>query len=513
MRADLYARKSNSDAGRSVARQERAWRSDCVDEDIEPGRVFIDPDFSASRFATRDRPDYGQLLAHIRGRNCEMVALWETSRGSRRMGEWVEFLDLCRAEGVLIRVFGEDPYTYDPRRQRDREVLLKEGMAAEAEVEKMRSRTRSGTADAAAQGRPPGPKVDGYIRVYGAPTEGSVSLSGTRRRDIQQVIDEPRAQIYRWAAEGILNGVPANTIARILNAWEVPTPTGQSTWAGNALVSRLLRPSMEGHRELGGVIVARNAWPAILKPEVAAALRQTVRVPDRRIGRADTRLRHQMSGALLCGRCRQGMQGHLRTVRRKSVVRYECEPRRNGCGKLSGLAPPIDEIVSQMVIRRLQDPDALRLFEPVRDDGPVRAAQDALDALTARRDELYSEAARPGGPSMALVAAAERELLPQIEAATVRLRALQVPPVLRGYDPQRLADRWWSYSVGDRRAVVAGLAEVVLSPVGRGGTWSMLRLGESRWRGAESTWGDAWRAASASVSVAEDVEAHFEVAE
>ncbi len=495
--ADLYARKSSADAGRSVARQERAWRADCAEQDIEPGRVFIDPDFSASRYATRSRPDYEALLAHIADRRCEMVCLWETSRGSRQMFEWVQFLDLCRDQGVLIRVFGEDAQTYDPRRQRDRESLIKEGLAAESEVEKTRSRSRAGTADAAAQGRPSGPMVDGYRRIYSAPSAESVSASGNRRREIRQVVDEERAQIYRWAAEGILNGVPANTIARILNAWQVPTPTGAGVWYGGALVSRLLRPSMEGHRELAGKIVARDAWPPILDAMTAARLRATVRVPERRMAANDTRLRYQSSGVLICGRCRRpSMGGHPRRARGKLYQRYECDPARQGCGKVTGPQDRIDEVISEMMVARLRRPENLRLFEPVADDTSLRDAQAELDALTARRDELYVSAAKPGGPSMALVSAAERQLLPQIDAAGKRVRALQMPAVLQGYDPVDLADRWDRYSVGDRRRVIAAFCEPVLSAVGRGGMWSLARLGESRWRGESLTWAVIWRGGS-----------------
>lgn len=81
--ADLYARKSSADGGKPVERQERAWRADCADLEVGPGRVFVDPDFSASRYAKRARPDYLALLEHIRARQCEMVCMWETSRGSR----------------------------------------------------------------------------------------------------------------------------------------------------------------------------------------------------------------------------------------------------------------------------------------------------------------------------------------------------------------------------------------------------------------------------------------------
>ena len=473
-----------------MARQERAWRADCVSEGVTPGRVFVDPDFSASKYATRSRPDFEALMEYIRGRNCEMVALWEVTRGSRQMREWVDFVDLCGNMGVLVRVFAEgDQQTYDSRRPRDREALLKAGIEAESEVEKIRSRTQAGTADAASEGRPAGPMPDGYKRIYGALTGDSMSPSGQKRREIVQVVDEERAWIYRAAAEGILNGVPANTVARILNAWEVPTATGRvGTWQGGALMNFLLKPSMEGHRVLGGTITKRHAWPAILDAVTAARLRQLRNGPRAARGHADTRLRHQLSGALLCGRCVKPMQGHLRGERH----RYECEPQRGGCNRLSGPMAEIDAVVSRMVVGRLRDRDAMAIFDQRVDDAKVVDAEEALALLTSRRDELYSSAAKPGGPSMALVAAAERELLPQIETAQNRLRTLRTPPALRGYDPVELADRWETVPVGERRRVVLAMAELVLSPVGRGGSWSLRRLALSRWRGADLTWGEVW---------------------
>lgn len=498
MLCDLYARKSNKDAGRSVARQERAWRADCAREGLTPGRVFVDPDLSASRYAKKTRPDFEALMQWINGSNCHMVSLLEVTRGSRQMGEWVHFLDTCRAQSVLIRVFGDpsDAQTFDPRRQRDREYLLKEGIQAESEVEKMRARTVAGTADAATQGRPAGPLKDGYRREYGALTDESVSLSGaTRRREIRQVIDEPRARIYRWAAEGLLEGVPADYIARVLNAWQVPTATGRGQWAGGALVKALLSPTMQGHRVLNGKVAAECVWPPILDAVTAARLRRMFEAPPAQRTVQDTRLKYLLSGALVCGLCGTPMSGHLRseadTQGRRS--RYECDRRRGGCNRLSGPLAEIDAAVSAMVVARLRDPDALAVFAPERDDAKVVQAQAEVEALTARRDELYAEAARPGGPSMALVAAAERQLVPQIEEAQRRLRALQTAPVLRGFDPADLAARWDAYPVGVRRAVVLALAEPVLSAVGRGGSWSVGRLSGSRWRGSEVTWGELWQ--------------------
>lgn len=490
MRADLYARKSTSDQGRSVARQERAWRTDCAMFGVEPGRVFVDPDFSASRYARRDRPDYAALLEQVRASACEMVSLWEVTRGSRQMGEWVTFLDLCRDQGVLIRVFGEDePQTYDPRRQRDREYLLKEGMQAEAEVERLRHRIMPGIADAASQGRPPGPLLYGYTRVYGALTESSISASGSKRREIVQVVNDAEAAIVRQAARDTLAGIPLHTQARRLNLKGVPTPSGKGSWRGSNLNRMLRNPGYEGHRVHNGQVVAENAWPAILDPDTAGQLRALLETPGRR-NFTDTSLKYDLSGAALCGECRKPM--------RVTRMRYQCMIA--GCMKVSASSALMNGAVRRMVIARLQMPDAAVAFTPAQPDAQVAAVKEELRRLTDRQKELYAEAAKPGGPSMGLVAAAERELLPQIDAAQTRLRALQTPPALRGYDPIDLAQRWESYTVGEHRAVIMALAEIVLSPVGKGRKWSMWRLAESRWHGDDRTWGEIWRGVGGHVS-------------
>jgi site-specific DNA recombinase len=500
---DFYARKSNKDEGRSVARQERLWRADCDAENLTPGRLFVDPDFSASRYAKRRRPDYQALLEHIEAKQCEMLALWEVSRGSRQMDEWTPLLRITRDMGVLIRVLGSghgDAQTYDPRKQRDRDYLFRQVLEAEGEVERTRARMIAGAADAAAEGRPHGRVKDGYRRVYGQLSETSTSEGGTKRREVEQVIDENRAWIYRAAAEGLLNDVPADRIAATLMAFGVPTPRGKERWIGSSIVKAVLSPTLEGHRVINGKIAKRDAWPAILDEVTAARLRVKFADPSPRWKAQDTRLKHWLAAAILCEECGAPMgarenQYLLRrdpSARENQVYRYECTPDRGGCGRISAPMKPLERLVEQMMRARLRQPDALALFEPDDDNEELRAAEAELDLLTARRDELYAEAAKPGGPSMALIAATESRLLPQIEEATTKVRALRTPPVLRTFDPVDLAERWPSYSVGDRRTVVLSLAEIVVSPTGRGRRWGPRQLAGSRWRGADLTWGESW---------------------
>ena len=48
---------------------------------------------------------------------------WESSRGSRRVGEWVNLLELCEQRSVSIHVVTRNR-TYDPANGRDRRSLL-----------------------------------------------------------------------------------------------------------------------------------------------------------------------------------------------------------------------------------------------------------------------------------------------------------------------------------------------------------------------------------------------------
>ncbi|MEV1018627.1 recombinase family protein [Micromonospora sp. NPDC049801] len=485
--ADLYARKSSSDQGRSVARQKRRWLADCLDLGVQPGRVFVDPNFSASRYGRKERPDYAELLDHIRSRHCKMISLWEVTRADRQMGPWVAFLDLCRDLGVFIRIFGdEDPATYDPRRWRDREFLLKEGVAAEGEIEKLRARVREGIDDAAHQGRPPGPLLYGYARVYGAPTSDSVTASGHKRRTVKQVINEDEARIVRRLAADTLAGIPLQRQAILLNDAGVPTPSGEGRWTGGHINRMLRNPGYEGHRIHRDKLATTGAWPAILDSETASQLRAMLEQPGR-LNHADASLAYQLSGAALCGVCRRP----LRPKKANGRHRYQCLHR--GCMAVSAGVREMDEVVDEFIRARLRMPDAAAAFTPITGGPGLDQARAELAALKKRLAELEDAASQPDGEGLDFLMAAARKLRPQIEAADARVRQLQTPATLRGYDPHDLADRWPDYPVGERRLVIMTLAEVVLSQVGKAGRWSYQRLAESQWRGDSQTWGDIWR--------------------
>lgn len=480
MRCDLYARKSTADAGKSADRQERDWRADCADGGLEPGQVFVDPDLSASRYSKKIRPDYLRLVEHIKSGNCQMIGMWEASRGSRKLAEWVAFIDLCQETGTLIRVFGDGGDTFDPRKARDYKALADEGVSAHHEADRLSGRVLTGTRDAAGEGRPPGPLLFGYRRNYSRATRKGKSVIIA-----EQVIDPERSAVVRQMVADTLAGIPLNTQARRLNEAGVPTPSGQGRWVG-AQINRLLRnPGLAGHRVHKGEVTKRNAWPDIVTDDEHRQLVALLDTPGRRGQRrnhANVDLTHQLSGEALCGVC-----GHpLRTERR---TRYVCKQR--GCGKVSARIDEMDQVVDRMIIRWLRRNDAAGVFAPEVDDAAVQAARRELRELREYLDEFYDDAPDKR-VSAAAVARVEARTLPQIEALEARIRKLTTPPALQALAGVDVAGSWTTLPVGTRREVIHHLAEVRLSPVGRAGRWSPWRLADSRFRGDAMTWGEHW---------------------
>lgn len=163
---DRYARLRGpgaEDRG-SVERQEfvgnqiaadKGWRIVAVKRDSE----------SASQYARKERGEWPEVLALIEAGEVDVLVLWETSRGDRKLTTWSALLDLCIQKGTLIHVVDHD-YTYDPRNTRDWEILADEGVRNARESHKTSSRVKGTKKHLKMFGRPDGSIPFGYRSVY-----------------------------------------------------------------------------------------------------------------------------------------------------------------------------------------------------------------------------------------------------------------------------------------------------------------------------------------------------------
>lgn len=510
--ADIYGRKSTDDRGKSVADQLAEGQEATDEHGWTLGRVFSDDNRSASRFARKVREDFAELLAHIESGRCELLILWESSRGSRKLVEWAGFLDLIREHGVLIYVVSHGR-TYDCRISRDWKSLATDGVDAHDESNTNSDRVLRGKRKAAAAGRPAGKLQYGFRRLY-----------NDAGKFVKQVEHPEQAAIVREVARRVLAGKSCNSIALDFNARGIVSPRAEvllarvrrnrdqaadastpdaqrvrllaeaEEWETQAAglkwdltqIKRLcVMPSYAGLRQHQGQVVGKAGWKGIHDEDTYSKLLIQLNDPKRQKQR-NTSLTHVLSGLLRCAPC----GARMFVLKNRGYLTYVC---RDGA-HVAIRTTKIEAFVEGLVLSRLEREDAAQLFiVPEQAKSEAEGAERLAEELEARLAPFYAQAAA-GKLSATGLAAIEADLLPQIEAAEKRAQAAKVAPipeVIQGLigAPRK---RWPELTIYQRREALGLLiAELKVSPTGRGKrTLDPRRLGESRWKWDTLTWAD-----------------------
>lgn len=437
-----------------------------------PEPPYRDTDRSASRYAQHDREDFKRLIADLESDrfDAEVLALWESSRGSRRVGEWVDLIDLCRKRSVRIWVTTHERL-YDLDNARDRRTLLEDAIDAEYESDKTSQRIRRSMRAAAESGRPHSWSVYGYRRIYDQET-----------RTLLRVEPHPdQAPVVQEAAERVLRGDSYTAIARDFNARGIPPrsakrlpPLEAFGWTPSAIKAMLQTPTYAGKRTLRGKIVADGIWEPLIEPETWNRLQASM-ISDSRAPSGDNAATHLLSGIARCGVCgaalRPGKQNvtartldeHGLPAPRKTYRYYVCT------GVLGRPAPGekkayhvgmkevlLDEIVTDLVFERLKRPDFL-VAKGARNDEIIAERLALLDEIAAH--EEYLRNVRTQGASerrFDLVLDQEQRVMPLLDALHKRLQTLSpIAPFVKTLLGDGLSrDRWESLDLADRRRVI-----------------------------------------------------------
>lgn len=479
MRGVVYARvsKAGRDGGTASVDQQIAEMRDLmgVHGVTEAHAPAIDRAISASRARTV-RPGWDRLVALVAAGDVDVVAVWESSRSTRRLAQWAAFRDLCIDRGVmwLTRDGLIDPDTGSSR--------LSGGVAAlvaESESVNLSDRVRRTTRAKASEGRPHGRERYGYARQYDPRTGALVGVQ----------IEPSEAAVIRRLVDGALAGVPLRALARALNAEGIPAPgdavnvrrglpSHGSLWATRTIRYLLLSRDYTGvrvHRTRKRfdprtvVDVAEHAavWPALITDDEHRNLTALLTDPTRNTrGDADGR-RHLLSGVLRCNRCGAAMRSVTQPRPGCAVQRYYiCAG--SGCRGTSIRQDDTDALITRVVLARLARPDAA--LTPPDPSAPDRdAARRTIDSAAARLDELAAAFA-DGSITLAAYTAAERALADRVETAEAELRAARptaIPPAFRAaVDPSVV---WEAADVETRHAVITSLISRVVVGPGRKG--------------------------------------------
>ena len=449
-RAGVYERvsRAHDKRARSIAQQNAANQRDAKAEGWTVVRTFQDPNRSASRFATRDRPAYGQMLAAIEGGELDVIVLWESSRGGRELEAWAGFLNACRAHRVRIHVTSHRR-TYDMSVGRDWKTLAEDGVSSAYESELTSERTIRDAADSAANGRPHGLPPYGYRRTYD-PLTGEMT---------GQEPDPATAPIVAEIITRVAGGEPIEAVTRDLNTRGIPSPRG-GAWTHATVRWVCLNVTYVGKRKHNGGPLLDGDWPVITAEpgfeETFWAGVALLTAPARKVTRPG-RARWLLSLVAACAKC----GGPIAARETRGTMRYVC--RDQGC--VYAPLADVDRQITSLVIARLSAKDAYRKLAAT-DDAAVTAARAEAARLRGvlagyKADAIAEKITRES------FAEIEAGLLARIATADQAATAASLPAALRdlltpGAD---IAARWEALAVPARKDVLRALFErITIAP-------------------------------------------------
>jgi DNA invertase Pin-like site-specific DNA recombinase len=423
------------------------------------GDSYRDASVSASRYSRKSREGFDRLVADLEQDRfgAQVLMIWESSRGSRRVGEWVNLLELCERRSVRIHVHTHNR-TYDPANGRDRRSLLEDAVDGEYESSKLSARLRRAVTANAVAGRPGGRIPYGYRRVFDPQTR-------------QLIVQEPEpieapvvAELYRR----LLAGHSLHSISRDFEARGIRTRSGL-VFSPQHLRSLALSPtytalrahrpgsrpdSPERHTPVPVNEMYEGQWTPLVSRAQWLAVQRLLCAPGRKTSRPG-RGKHLLSLIACCARCK----GTVAVAHWRGHPEYFC--RTKGCVRIP--QADVDTLAEGVMLAYLARPevlDALRAGEQ-DDDRELSTIKDQLATVRARHDEL-ADAVSAGTLSVALAARSEPALLAEIQRLEQREKELTTPSALRGLiEPGTdVAQRWASAPMSTRRQI----ARLLLTP-------------------------------------------------
>ena len=346
-----------------MQRQEQECRRLCESKGWEITAVYEDDDRSA--YSGKRRPQYEAMLDAVRDGKVTAIVAWHPDRLHRSPRELEDFIDLIEAHKVKVATVqaGIVDLTTPTGRMSARIV----GAVARGESEHKSERAKLKHRQLAESGTWSG----GGTRPFGfEPDRVTIRLT--------------EAKLIREAVSRYLAGDSLHAIAGDWNQRGILTSTGRP-WKTHVLRRMIGSARIAGWREHRGELVSKAAWSPIISLDQHHAVRAVLADPDR-LKRRTTR-RYLLTGYAFCGLCGEKLVARPTSDKRK---KYVCAGGVNftGCGRISGLAEPIDELIAGAVTRRLRDADLEHTLTPMTED--VRAEVDEIQTRLDDLAEMYA---------------------------------------------------------------------------------------------------------------------------
>ena len=455
--AAIYARISSDQEGTAlgVKRQLEDCRKLAAAEGWAVAEEYTDNDISA--FSGKRRPRYEDMLQDLRDGLRDAVIVYHQDRLTRRPIELEQFVEVIEAAKVQhVRFVAGSPVD---ALNGDGLTMARVMSAIAADESRSKSRRIKRKLDeVAASGRPHG----GSRRPFGFENDRE-----THRPD--------EAEVVRTVTARFLAGESLRSLALWMEA-EGITTVFDKPWRTTTIRDMLVSPRMAGLRQHRGEVIGQASWEPIISPrdrDKVIALLEQKKTSGRRAPRS-----YLLTGMLRCGRC-----GHtLFSSRRVNSRRYVCKggPDHRGCGRLTVVADPVEQLVATAVLYRLDTPEMGDVIAGrAAQDERATALAEALAQDTAQLEEL-AEAYAAKDITMREWMTARKPIQDRASDAQRRLDRITRTDSLTGFigNGDALRAQWSDLILDRQHAIVrAVLDHAVIAPTEvRGGSFNPERV-------------------------------------
>jgi site-specific DNA recombinase len=435
--AAIYARISSDVDGTAlgVTRQLKDCRTLAAELGWPVGDEYVDNDISA--FSGKKRPAYERMLDDLRDGVRDAVVVYHADRLTRRPIELENFLQVTAAANVRgVRFVAGAPVDVADG---DGLLVLRllSAVAANESASKSR-RIRRKHDEIAASGMPNG----GGQRPYGY-AEDKVT------------VDPVEAKVIKTVVARFIAGESLRSLATWLNTQDIPTVFGKK-WQTHTLQGILTSPRIAGLRIHRGEVAGKAAWKPIISERDRA--RVLARIEQRAVSGRRTPRRYLLSGLLRCGNC----DNKLYSASRVDTRRYVClaGPDHGGCGRLTVVAAPVEELIAKAVLFRLDSPNVIAALAGHADpDDETAALSEKLSEDRAQLDDLarlYADKTLPQREWLA----ARNVIDARVRETETRLGRLTRTDALVGLgNAKQLGRTWEQLPLTRQHAVVAALLD------------------------------------------------------
>ncbi|WP_310114698.1 recombinase family protein [Pseudarthrobacter oxydans] len=348
----IYSRISRDriGAGLGVERQQE----DCTALVQQNGGTVVaaysDNDISA--YSGKHRPGYEALLQAIKDGSIDAVAVWHQDRLLRRTIDLETYIDICQP--LNVATYTVKVGQLDLATPSGRAVAKTLAAWASYEVETSTDRVKAAKLQAAKAGLP-----SGGNRAYGYEQNG-------------MVIIEKEAVVVREAIDRFIAGDSWNQIALDFNSRSIPTAKGKM-WTAINVRNVAIRP-----RNISIRVHNNNEypaqWPALVSLDTWEDLQLAIKKGQAIYGKRSYSRKHLLTGFVFCGRC----GGRMKVINAQqrdgsyspafSCRKFDHRGVEVGCGNVKRKKEPVEELVIECLMYRLDSPNLTAMLESSQGD-------------------------------------------------------------------------------------------------------------------------------------------------